>query len=92
MCFSLLFGPSMAAGLSRITSMVNSPDPFHVKELKWTWNRCFWPSMLSISVGVSRGSFFCASSEHGWPVASSPAGMKNVNCPFAVPSVAVALK
>ncbi|GJV73399.1 tubulin beta-2 chain-like protein [Tanacetum coccineum] len=50
---------------------------------------------LTNKIGISRGSallYFCAIFEHGWPLASPPAVTKNVNCPFVVPSVAVALK
>ncbi|GKA49064.1 hypothetical protein Tco_0742022 [Tanacetum coccineum] len=74
-----------------MSSTTKSHDPFLVEELQWIWKMCLLPLMLRISIGISRGSAFlylCASAEHGWPVAFSPAGMKNVNCV----SVTVALK
>nr|GFC34003.1 hypothetical protein [Tanacetum cinerariifolium] len=45
-------------------------------------------------LGISRRFailYFCTSSEHGWPAASSSAGLKNVNYPSTDPSVVVAV-
>ncbi|GKA82639.1 hypothetical protein Tco_0789387 [Tanacetum coccineum] len=51
-----------------MSAPAKSHDPFRVEELKRIWKMCFWPLMLSISVGIWRGSassYLCASFEHG---------------------------